>query len=137
MKVSDIMTREVEIAAPTDPLRQVARTMAERDIGSMPVCDGRKIQGMITDRDIVIRAVAKGLDASASAALVMTTNIEYCFEDDDLSEVCSRMSDRQVRRLPVVDRDKNLVGIVALGDLALSNKDKVAGETLQQISQPH
>lgn len=136
MKVSDIMTRQVEVADPADTLRQIARTMAERDIGSMPVCDGRKIRGMITDRDIVIRAVAKGTEAAATAASIMTTEIEYCFEDDDLEDVCARMSDRQVRRLPVVDRDKNLVGVVALGDLALANKDKATGETLQQISQP-
>ena len=136
MKVRDIMSRDVEVARPDETLREVAQKMADCDIGSLPVCDGRKIQGMITDRDIAIRAVAQGRGPDTTAASVMSAGVEYCFEDDDLDEVCAKMSDRQIRRIPVVDADRNLVGIVSLGDIAVEGADENAAEALENISQP-
>lgn len=136
MKISDVMSRGVTVARPDDSLQSVAQRMASEDVGAIPVCDGTRLQGMITDRDITIRAVAQGRDSSTSIAEVMTTDIEYCFEDDDLEDVADKMADSQIRRIPVVDRDRNLVGIVALADLAREGKDKLTGDTVQEISQP-
>ncbi|HEX8234213.1 MAG TPA: CBS domain-containing protein [Caulobacteraceae bacterium] len=136
MKISDIMSRGVTVARPTDTIQSVAQRMASEDVGAIPVCDGQRLQGMITDRDITIRAVAKG-DINASISEVMTSDIEYCFEDDDLEDVADKMADSQIRRIPVVDQDRNLVGIVALADLAREGKDKLVGDTVQDISQPN
>ncbi len=136
MKISEIMTRNVEVARPEDSLRTVAQSMADLDVGSLPVCDGERLLGMITDRDIAVRAVARGLDGSTPVTEVMTADVEYAFDDDDLEEVSDKMAAKQIRRLPVVDRDKRLVGIVALADLAREDKDKRVGETVEQISQP-
>jgi CBS domain-containing protein len=136
MKISEIMTRNVEVARPEDSLQTVAQSMADLDVGSLPVCDGERLLGMITDRDITVRAVARGLDGSTSVTEVMTADVEYAFDDDDLDEVSEKMASQQIRRLPVVDRDKKLVGIVALADLAREDKDKRVGETVEQISQP-
>ncbi len=136
MKISEIMTRNVEVARPEDSLRTVAQSMADLDVGSLPVCDGERLLGMITDRDIAVRAVARGLDGSTPVTEVMTADVEYAFDDDDLEEVSDKMAAKQIRRLPVVNRDKRLVGIVALADLAREDKDKRVGETVEQISQP-
>ena len=91
---------------------------------------------MITDRDIAIRAVAQGRGPDATAASAMSAGVEYCFEDDDVEEVCAKMADRQIRRLPVLDANHNLVGIISLGDLAVEGAEDVAAEALEQISQP-
>ncbi len=136
MKISDIMTRNVEVARPGDSVQTVAQRMAELDVGSLPVCDGERILGVITDRDIAIRAVAKGLGSETAVTEVMTPDVEYAFEDDDLQEVAEKMAQKQIRRLPVVDSDKRLVGIVALADIAREDKDKRVGETVEKISQP-
>jgi CBS domain-containing protein len=136
MQVSEIMTRRVETAAPDDSIEQVARRMAEADVGAMPVCDGRSIQGMVTDRDIVVRGLAQGLDRTARVRDVMTAHVESVRESDDLDEVHDRMSAAQVRRLPVVNDAGELVGIVALADVALIDDEEEAGETLEEISEP-
>ena len=136
MKISDIMTRNVEVARPDDSIQTVAQRMADLDVGSLPVCDGRKILGMVTDRDITIRATAKGLAGDTGVTQVMTSDVEYAFEDDDLHEVADKMAKSQIRRLPIVDRDKNLVGILAIADIAREDKDKRVGETVEKISQP-
>jgi len=136
MKVSDIMSRDVRVAAPDTSLRDVAEAMADIDAGSLPVCDGKKLLGMITDRDLVVRALAKGLSPDTSVAQVMTADVEYCFEDDHLSEVCGHMADRKIRRLPVLNRDKDLVGIVSLGDLARQAESRTSGKALEEISRP-
>ncbi len=133
--VSEVMTRDVQVARPEDSIQAVAQQMAELDVGVMPVCDGQRIQGMVTDRDIAIRGVAQGLSADQPIRQVMTGNLEYVMANDDLDEVHDRMAAAQVRRLPVVDEDKNLIGIVSLGDLARSDKDKDVGATLQEISE--
>ena len=136
MKVADIMTRDVTVARPTDSIQDVARRMADIDIGSLPVCDGERIQGMITDRDIAIRAVAEGRSFDTLVTEVMSNDVEYCFDTDDADEAADKMASSQIRRLPVVDSDKRLVGIVALADVALHLKDKPTGKTLEDISQP-
>lgn len=136
MKVADIMTRDVTVARPTDSIQDAARQMAQINVGSLPVCDGEKIRGMITDRDIAVRAVAEGRSFDTLVTEVMSNEVEYCFDTDDADEAADKMAGSQIRRLPVVDRDKRLVGIVALADVALNLKDKPAGKTLEDISQP-
>jgi CBS domain-containing protein len=130
------MTRDVQVARPDDSIQAVAQQMAQLDVGVMPVCDGQRIQGMVTDRDIAIRGVAQGLSADQPIRQVMTGNLEYVMANDDLDEVHDRMSAAQVRRLAVVDESGQLVGIVALGDVAREDKNKEAGETLEEISEP-
>jgi CBS domain-containing protein len=136
MKISDVMTRDVEVANPNDSIQSVAQKMAQFDVGSMPVCDGRRIQGMVTDRDITIRGVAQGLSGDSPISQVMTGNLEYVMASDDLDRAADKMADHQIRRLPVVDENKDLVGIIALGDLAQEHKAKVMGRTLEEISEP-
>jgi CBS domain-containing protein len=136
MKISDIMSSDVEVARPDDSIQTVAQRMADLDVGSLPVCDGQRILGMVTDRDITIRATARGLASDTSVTQVMTADVEYAFEDDDLQEVADKMAKAQIRRLPIVDRDKNLVGILAIADIAREDKDKRVGETVEKISQP-
>ena len=136
MKISEIMSRDVRVARPQDTIQSVARQMTEIDAGSIPVCDGERLKGMVTDRDIVVRAVSEGRSFDTAISEVMTPDVEYCYEDDDIGDAADRMAELQVRRLPVVDRDKRLVGIVALGDIALKAKDKTTGQTLEEISEP-
>jgi CBS domain-containing protein len=137
MTISDIMSRDVKVAAPDATLRDAAETMARIDAGSLPVCDGRKLLGIVTDRDIVVRGLAKGLGPDSTVAQVMTEGVEYCFEDDDLTEVSDKMAASQIRRIPVVDRDKNLVGIVSLGDVAREARPAESGDVLEEVSQPN
>lgn len=136
MRIRDIMTPDVTVAGPDATLRDAAEAMARVDAGALPVCDGQRLLGMITDRDIVVRGLAKGEGPDCSVMKVMTEGVEYCFEDDDLIEVSDRMAASQIRRIPVVDRDKNLVGIVSLGDVAREARNATAGEALEEISQP-
>jgi len=137
MKVSDCMTRDVRLAAPDQSLREAAALMAELDVGVLPVGENERLVGMITDRDIAVRGVALGRGPDATVREVMTDNVKYCFVDQSLEEVSRNMGDIQVRRLPVVDREKRLVGIISLSDIA--NGDGAvdeAGEALRDISQP-
>ncbi len=136
MKISEVMTRDVEVASPNDTIQSVAQKMAQMDVGALPVCDGRRIQGMVTDRDIAIRGVAQGVSPDTPISQVMTGNLEYVMADDDLDRAADKMADHQIRRLPVLDSDQQLVGIVSLGDLAQEHKEKVIGRTLEEISQP-
>jgi CBS domain-containing protein len=138
MQVKDVMTRGVECVSPDATLQEAARKMRDLDVGPLPVCDNDRLAGMLTDRDIVVRAVAEGRDPrSAKVREAMTEGIDYCFEDDDLEQAARLMRQRQVRRLVVLNRDKRLVGIVSLGDLAVeTGGDEVAGKTLERVSQP-
>ena len=137
MKVSDCMTRDVRIASPSQTLREAAQLMAELDVGVLPVGENDRLVGMITDRDIAVRGVARGLDPERSVREVMTDSVRYCFADQSLEEVSRNMGDIQVRRLPVVDRDKRLVGIISLSDIAHGDGAvDEAGEALRDISQP-
>ena len=130
------MTRDVQLIEPTQTLRDAARLMAELDAGIMPVREGDRLVGMITDRDIAVRAVAEGKGPQTQVREVMSPEVKYCFEDEDTDAVARNMAEIQVRRLPVVNRDKRLVGIVALGDLAVMEGSRVAGEAVSGISQP-
>lgn len=135
MKIKDILSRDVELANPDTPIADVARKMKERNCGSIPVSENDRLVGMITDRDIAIRCVAEGLDcASMTAEQIMTPGILYCYDDEDAEEVARNMAETKVRRLPVVNRDKKLVGIVSLGDLAVGCEDEsITGEVLERI----
>lgn len=136
MRINEIMSRDVEVARPQDTIQDVARKMRDIDAGVIPVCDGDKVQGMITDRDIVLRAVSEARSFQTPVAEVMTTDVEYCYEDDDIAQAADKMAELQVRRLVVLDHDKRLVGIVSLGDIAQQGKDKTTGQALEEISEP-
>ena len=136
MRVSEAMTREVRIANPGQSIRDVAKIMAECDAGSVPVGENDRLVGMITDRDIAIRAVAQGKGPDTPVREVMSTDrVLYCYEDEDLAHVAENMSEQQVRRLPVVNRDKRLVGIVSLGDMAQS-ETRAASKAVKGVTKP-
>ena len=121
MIISEVMTREVRVASPDDTLQCVARVMQEEDFGSLPVAENDRLVGMLTDRDITIRAVARGLAPQDSkVSEVMSSTVRYVYDDESVRDVAMVMGELHVRRLPVLDREKRLVGIVSLGDLALS-----------------
>ena len=137
MKVSELMTPEVETINPDDSLRTAAQMMADLDSGALPVCDSEKLVGMITDRDITVRAVAAGADPEGTPVReAMSEEVHYCFQDDDVEVVAKKMADWQVRRLPVLNRDKRLVGFVSLGDLMIGGAGNKGREALEGISQP-
>ena len=137
MKVSEAMTREVRLVRPDQTIRDAARLMTELDIGALPVEAGDRLVGMITDRDITVRGVAEGLGPDTLISEVMTAEVKYCFDDQTIDEVTQNMAEIQVRRLPVVNRDKRLVGILSLGDLAVEiDLMDEAGEALSGVSQP-
>ncbi len=136
MRVSEAMTREVRVANPTQTIRDVAKIMAEIDAGAVPVGENDRLVGMITDRDIAIRAVAEGKGPDTPVRDIMSKDIKYCYDDEDLEHVAENMGELQVRRLPVVNRDKRLVGIVALGDVARHEDHHTTGETTAEVSKP-
>jgi CBS domain-containing protein len=138
VKLKDIMSSDVEVVSPTDTLRDAARKMHNRDIGFLPVCDGDGLIGVLTDRDIIIRAVAEGMGAKAIVGRdLVTSPAIYCFDDQSVDEAAKLMHDNQIRRLIILRRgDKQLVGVVSLGDLAVNVDDKTSGEVLQSISEP-
>lgn len=137
MKIRDVMSPEVTVASPNDSLQEAARVMARIDAGSLPVGENDRLVGMITDRDIAIRGVGAGLDpASTRVGQIMSQDVKYCFDDEEIDVAADNMGDLQVRRLPVVNRDKRLVGIVSLGDIARAHKPKETGEALREVSQP-
>jgi len=136
MRVSEAMTRDVYVANPDETIQQAAIAMAGLDAGVLPVGDEDRLIGMITDRDIAIRAVAGGRGPDAKVRDVMTTDVKYCFDDQEIEDVTLNMGEIQVRRMPVVDRDKRLVGILSLGDVAVIDGDGVAGEALSLVSRP-
>jgi CBS domain-containing protein len=138
MQIKDIMTPNPECIEPGATLQQAARRMRELDVGPLPVCDNDRLAGMITDRDITVRAVAEGKDPTTTAVReAMSEDIIFCFEDQDLEEAASLMEEKQIRRLAVLNRDKRLVGILSLGDLAVECGDRAkAGEILQEVSEP-
>ena len=136
MKVNEVMTRNVCIASPRMSIAQAAKMMAECDSGALPVGEEDRLVGMITDRDIAIRAVARGKPHETPVREVMSHEVLYCFDDEDIDDIARNMAEQQVRRLPVVNRDKRLVGIVSLGDLSLYARPQHAGEAIAAISRP-
>lgn len=136
MQANDIMTRNIVTVLPDATVREVARMMDELNVGALPVCDGATLLGIITDRDIVVRATADGMRPDATPVhVVMTEDVCWCYEDDPVEEIQREMSRRQIRRMPVLDKDDRLVGIVTLGDLA-EDRAPGAGDTLRSISSP-
>jgi CBS domain-containing protein len=137
MKVAECMTVEVEIVGPDQPIREAAQFMLRADAGAMPVGEGDRLVGMVTDRDIAVRAVAEGRGPDTPVRDVMTDEVLFCFEDDEVEEVAMKMSDAQVRRMPVLSReDRALVGIVSLGDLSRSDQSDAATVALEGITDP-
>jgi CBS domain-containing protein len=138
MLVSDVMTGATECTYPDASLQEAAERMKELDVGSLPVCEKDGLVGMVTDRDITVRAIAEGLDPwTGRVRDVMTPGVIYCFEDQEVQEAARLMKENQVRRLIVLNRDKRLVGIVSLGDLAVeTGHEQLAGQTLEALVDP-
>jgi CBS domain-containing protein len=135
MLVKEAMSRDVKTVGPDEQIQAAARIMLDMDVGALPVGDEDHLVGMITDRDIAVRGVAAGKAPSARVREVMSGELRYCFEDEDTAHVARNMGEQQLRRLPVVDREKRLVGIIALADLVTSAKSGHATAALSGISQ--
>ena len=137
MQLKEIMTAAVEVIRPDSSIADAAKKMRSLDVGSLPVCDGERLVGMITDRDITIRATADGRDPNNTLVRdCMSTEIVYCFEDQSAEEAERLMQEKQIRRLPVLTREKQLAGIIALGDLATKTDDvQQVGRTVREISE--
>lgn len=136
MKICEIMSRDVKVARPQDSLQSVACQMRDIDSGVIPVCDGLTLKGIVTDRDIVVRAVSEARSFETAVSEIMSPDVEYCYDDDDIAAAADKMAELQVRRLAVLDSDHRLVGIVSLGDIAQQGKDKTTGQALEEISEP-
>jgi CBS domain-containing protein len=134
MKVSKFMTRDVQLVTPTQTIRDAAQMMAELDAGSLPVQQDDRLVGMITDRDIAVRAVAHGKSPDTPVRDVMSREVLYCFDDQEVKDIARNMGEVKVRRLPVVNRDKRLVGIISLGDLALNEESELTASAVTNIS---
>ena len=135
MQVSEVMTAQVSTATPRSTIRDVARTMAEVESGAVPVVDGGKVVGLVTDRDIVLRVVAEGKGLDTPVSEVMTEEVETCREDDNVAEATGKMSSKQIRRLVVLNESGNLAGMLSLGDVAIDYGAKAVGKTLSDISE--
>lgn len=139
MRVSEAMTRDVCVCGPGETIADCARAMAQSDIGAIPIADDNVLVGMVTDRDIVVRAVAAGKGPGTVVREVLSNEVLYCFEDQDLEHVARSMGVAKVRRLPVISRDHSLVGMLSLGDVARRSPD-VAGNAIRDVSErggPH
>ncbi|WP_442756577.1 CBS domain-containing protein [Methylocystis sp. JAN1] len=136
MKIFEIMTRDVKLVSPDDTVESAAKRMGEIDAGALPVAENDRLVGMITDRDIAIRCVANGRGPATKVRDVMSEEVKYCFEEEDIEDVAENMGEQRLRRLPVLNDDKRLVGIVSLGDIAACEEVDASGEALRGISQP-
>jgi CBS domain-containing protein len=136
MKVSEVMTRDVRTIQPGQTAREAASFMLSSDAGSIPVTEGERLVGMITDRDIAVRGVAQGNGPDTPVRELMTSDCICVREDDNVEDVASKMSEARVRRLPVVDAQEKLCGIVSLGDLSRETDEQTAGQALEGVSQP-
>ena len=136
MQAQDLMTRDVTIVDPETTIQQAARAMVALDVGALPVGENDRLVGMITDRDIVVRGIAEGKGPKTKVRELMTPAVKYCFADDEVEEIASNMADIQLRRLPVMDHDKRLVGILSLSDIAVGDEPEQATEALCGISRP-
>jgi CBS domain-containing protein len=138
MKLSEIMTHNVEIIHPNDTLQTAARKMRDRNIGFLPVYDAGELVGVLTDRDIIVRALTKGLDPKSTLTRdLITSPAIFCFEDQSIDDATDLMHDNQVRRIVILKRgNRELAGVISLGDLAVNVDDKISGDVLQSISTP-
>lgn len=137
MKISQVMTRDVKTVRPDQTAKDAAKFMLSEDAGSMPVSEGDRLIGMITDRDIAVRGVARGYGPDTPVRELMTDDVVCAREDEDVEEVAARMSQAQIRRIPVIDADDRLCGIVSLGDLAREADGEAAHQALEGVSQPN
>ena len=133
-QIRDVMTHDIKTVSPSETAQQAASFMLSADTGSIPVCDGDKVVGMITDRDIAVRGVGKGLGPDCKVSELMTSDVVCARDTDDILAVAQRMSDKQVRRLPVIDAEHKLVGMVSLGDLARESQNSAAETALEGVS---
>ena len=138
MKIQSILTKDPHVISPDAMICEAARLMKQHDIGMLPVCGGERLVGSITDRDLAIRAVAGGRDPlKTPISEIMTPSVFWCYDDQEIEEAAHLMEEKQIRRLPIVNRQKRLVGIISLGDLALRSKDNLlAEEVLECVSEP-
>ena len=136
MQVGELMTRNVPILCPDDSLRVAAYKMDEFNVGALPVCDGERLIGMITDRDIAVRGVAQGRGPDTTVRELMTDDVVSVRADDNVEDVAAKMSEAQVRRVPVIDQDDKLCGIVSLGDLSRETGGEAASQALEGVSRP-
>ena len=138
MRIAEIMTRDPEVVPSDIFLKDAALKMQQLDVGMLPISDGDRLVGMLTDRDITVRGTAKGRDPTKTQVHeVMTPEVVYCFEDQEVSEAAKLMQEKQIRRLPILNQEKRLVGIVSLGDVAVhSGAEKVVSETIKEVSEP-
>lgn len=136
MNVGSCMSKEARIATSSESIRDAARLMKEIDAGFLPVGENDRLIGMVTDRDIAVRAIAEGKGPDTPVRDVMTKEVHYCFEDEDVETVAKKMCELQVRRLPVLNRDKRLVGVLSLSDIAHEGSAKLSGETLSKVASP-
>lgn len=135
-RIRDVMTHDVRSVAPGDSVVVAAKAMQEMDVGVLPVCEDDQLLGIVTDRDIVVRGIALDLALDTPVQEVMTSDLVTCTPDDDVEDVVQDMQDAQVRRVPVLDEQQHLVGMVTLGDLATKVDERLAGEALTQVSEP-
>ena len=135
MKLREIMTEKVAVISPRTTLTEAARKMKEMNIGALPICDNDRLVGLVTDRDIVVRALANGSDPETTLAKdVMSSPVIYCMEDDEIEVAADLMEEKQIRRMLIINKEKRLVGFVSLGDLAVDSKDEIlAGEVIERI----
>jgi CBS domain-containing protein len=138
MQLREVMTRNVETVRPDASLEEAARKMDDLNVGPLPVCDGDRLVGLVTDRDITVRATAAGKDPSSTPIReAMSQDLVYCYEDQDVQDAAQLMQDKQIRRVPVLNRQQRMVGIVSLGDIAAEGRDdRMSGETLGRVSEP-
>lgn len=137
MQVRNEMTRKIEIVNPETSVREVSQKMRDLNIGVLPVCDNSSLVGIVTDRDIAIRLAAEGKDPSATKVKeIMSPKVEWCFDDEEVEKVAAKMESKKIRRLPVINHDKKLVGMLSLGDLALRGSRETACEILEKVSMP-
>ena len=137
MQLKDVMTRKVEVISPDASLEEAARKMDQLNVGPLPVCENERLVGLVTDRDITVRATAAGKDPRTTPVReAMSQDVLYCFEDQDVREAAQLMESQQVRRVPVLDRSKRLVGIVSFADLARSEQPTTVGRAVSHVSEP-
>jgi CBS domain-containing protein len=137
MKINEIMSREVRTISPDTPLREVALIMRQADIGALVINQDDRMAGMVTDRDLVVRAMAEGMNMDTPVSRIMSDEVRYCFDDEEIDHVAKNMAQIEKRRLPVVNHDKRLVGMVSLANVASCNADKVSANLLRGVAQPH
>ncbi|HTF86332.1 MAG TPA: CBS domain-containing protein [Cellvibrio sp.] len=137
MQIKDVMTTDVKTLAPDQSIREAASLMADIDSGALLINEGDRLVGMVTDRDIAIRAVAKGLDCDTPIREVMSNTIRYCFDDESVQDVAQNMAENEMRRMPVLNREKRLVGVVSLGNIASCHNQQTSDTVLQGVARAH